>query len=106
MKILGGVGRQLTGARQVSQGLIEIVARRKCFSSPTVLRSIAAIRGVGRWRGCSAFIFGTGEVEHRSAVVGEIQSMLTVGHVDSVRQEEIWPYEHVSIGKINISDAQ
>src|SRR5271155_4489127 len=51
-------------------------------------------------------MLGGGQIEYRTSVISEIQSVLAIGHVDPVREEEIRSNQHVRVRKIDIGKAQ
>ncbi len=48
----------------------------------------------------------TGQVEHRPALVGEVDLVLAVGHIDPVRQEEIIAHQHFGIIQVEVAELQ
>ena len=54
-------------------------------------------------RGRPAGLF---QVEHRPAVVGEVDLALAAGHEDAVREEEVRAEQHVVFAQVHARDAQ
>ena len=116
---VGGVLRvQLDGACQVGEGAAVVAPREAGLATTAIARSVLGLvprrrrrrgggdsgarwscpggagdggRGLRRWR----HIGLDGQVEHRAAIIGEVSALLTPGHVDVVRQEEVCADQHV-----------
>jgi hypothetical protein len=87
----GSAGRRRTRTRHLGRG----------SRSRRLVRCSLRARPGGRLG-----VLCAGKIEDRTTVVSEIELVLTVGHVDSVREKKIRPDQHVRIRKIQIPDTQ
>ena len=109
---------QLAGTIERLQRLVELLPRPECRTTAGIFGGLLdMLLRIRRRCGCRDLSGGSSvrrrssrplsrEIEHRPTVVREVQLILTVGHVDVVREEEIRTDEHVDVRQIHLSQAQ